>query len=291
MAPLDSLLAPSTGRTIPGVIGAEFFREHVVEVDFGRRIINVYDPRTFHYDGRGTVVPISFAGHLPMANGSLTMRSGQRIPVHLLVDLGAKSTLLVGEPFANRTELLSKLPGHFRSPLGAGLGGETWYDWVRVPRLDIGTIDTNSQVSITDFVAGVSARGTLHSTWYDALLGVDFLRQYRVVFDYSRERIILERLEPPAPPAEADMSGLFLLRPDGPTGPVVVHDVVAGSPAAHADIRPGDVLDVVDGQKCSVLSLSAIRSRLRTGDGQEVRIGIVRDGVPTVEALTLHRMV
>jgi hypothetical protein len=130
--PLDDLLSPSGGRHAPGVVGAAFFAEHVLELDFERRTLAVFPPGTAR---PGTPIPVELNGGTPLVRGTLTLGSGRALPARLLVDLGAKATALVAEPFMARNEVKPSGPVQ---PLGAGLGGETRYAWKRVRLIEVG---------------------------------------------------------------------------------------------------------------------------------------------------------
>jgi hypothetical protein len=288
VAPLDSLVFPFSGLHAPGVIGSQFFVEHVVEVDFDDHVIRVYDPATYEYQGAGAVIALDFVLGAPSVSGTLTLPDGTRKPARLLVDLGAKATLLVTEPFIRATGLREAFPRRVRATLGAGAGGETRYDFVRVPKLTLGQRD---QAEIASFVAGLSVENTLRSDEYDALLGAEFLSRYRVIFDYAHKRLILEPRSPMALPAELDMSGLYLVRDGDDGGRVVVHRVVEDSPADRAGIRVGDVVVRVNGESASGTSLWPWRAALRSGDGRAVTVTIDRAGENLVKTFVLRRLV
>jgi hypothetical protein len=288
VAPIDSLLFPYSGIHAPGVIGAQFFKEHVVELDFDARVVRVYEPATYGYHGPGAVVPLTFTGTAPLVTGLLTLPSGARTPMHLLADLGAKANLLVTEPFIRATGLRDAFPRHMRTVLCSGVGGETRYDFVRVPSLTVGT---PPRAAIHDFVAGLSAEGTLKSNYYDGLLGAEFLSHYLLIFDYSRQQLILAPRPVTSPPAEADMSGIYLTRVGGDPGRVVVHHVVPDSPADRAGVRVGDIVERVNGVAPAGTSLWPWRAALRSGDGDTVTVTIERDGGHRTTRFALHKLV
>ena len=292
MSELDSLLGPSQGRRAPGIIGSRFFFEHVVELDFGWPVIHIHDPATFHYDGPGVSFHLQLSNGVPMIDGHLTAPDGTVVPMRLLVDLGAKSTLLVAEPFIRAHGLMTRFPQSVVSPLGAGIGGETRYAFVRVPRLTLDAPMNGASAIATDsLVAGLSVGGTLRSTWYDGLLGADFLRRYRVIFDYPHERLILEAREPAVPNAEYDMSGMYLLASGADRHRYVVRELVAGGPAATAGVLVGDVIATVDGRPASGMTLSAVRRALRSRDGRDVRLDVERAGVRSTITVRLTRLI
>jgi hypothetical protein len=288
VAPLDSLLFPYSGIHAPGAIGAQFFAEHVVELDFDTHTMRVYEPSTYTYRGPGAILPLTFTGTAPVVTGTLTLPSGARKPMRLLADLGAKANLLVTEPFIRANAIRDAFPRRMRTALGSGVGGETRYDFVRVPSLVLGP---HADAEMRDFVAGLSVEGTLRSDQYDALLGAEFMSRHLVIFDYSRKHLILGPRPAAPPPAEADMSGIYLMREGGDSGHVVVHRIVQGSPADRAGVRTGDVVEGVNGIASPGTSLWPWRSALRSGEGDTVRITVGRGGERHVTTIVLHKQV
>jgi hypothetical protein len=49
---------PCEARSIDDIIGDDFIKEFVVEIDYSRRVINLYDPKSFNYRGAGQLVPL-----------------------------------------------------------------------------------------------------------------------------------------------------------------------------------------------------------------------------------------
>ena len=288
IAPLDSLLGATSGRGIPGIVGSRFFRDHVVELDFDSLVVRASDPRTFSAPRDAVIVPLDVDGDIPYARGWLTTPDGRRVPLRMLVDLGAKSTLLLTEPFIRAQQLANAFPVRVESPLGAGMGGPTRYAFTRAPFLELAT--SSAPLRMTEALVGLSVGGTLRSAAYDGLLGADFLARYRVTLDYARRRMYLQPRVPAPPRAELDMSGLYLTSDRGARR-IVVQEVRPGSPAQSAGVRPGDTLVALDGRPTAELSLAAVRRVLRSADGRVVRLVVGRDGATYEVVLTLRRVV
>ena len=286
VAPLDSVLAPSTGRPIPGIVGSRFFAEHVVEIDVARSEMRVYDRATFTYHGNGIVVPVELDGDVPYTTGWIG-EGGARFPGRFLVDLGAKANALVTEHFATEHRLAERAPASVVTEFGAGMGGETSYRFVRADA--IGLVG-DARTRVDSLVIGLSVAGTLTSPRYDALLGAEYLTRFRVILDYARNRVILEP-RGRSPQSELDMSGLFLIAPDALHRSVVVKSVRAGSPAASARLRPGDVITSLDELSDGALTVATARARLRSRDGRRVTIRVERDGSRPEYVLTLKRAI
>jgi hypothetical protein len=206
----------------------------------------------------------------------------------MLVDLGAKSTLLLTEPFIHAQKLEPAFPARVENPLGAGMGGPTRYAFARAPRLELAT--DGAPIALAESLVGLSVGGTLRSSQYDGLLGAEFLARFRVTFDYTRRRLYLQPRVPAPARAELDMSGLYLVS-DRTARRLIVHDVRPGSPAEATGVRVGDALIALDGRSAAALSLAAVRRELRSADGRIVRLTLERAGTAREVVLTLRREV
>ena len=294
--PLDSLLAPSSGRHVAGIVGTQFFHEHTVEIDRSRNLLAVDPP---HADtgadlppaGRHAI-PFSLDSGLPTIVATLAVPGADSAAtsLRLVVDLGAKAPLLLTEPLLARLGGESRLGPRVLASLGAGAGGETRYYFTGVRDLRLGP--EHAPVADT-LVAGFSALGTLRSTDYEGLLGAPLLDHFAVLFDFARGRLWIaprrDGLAAPVPLAAFDRAGLFLVaRWERGVQHLVVRRVVAGSPAAEAQIAEGDEVTSVDGQGAATLKLSALRIALKDRHARPVRLGIRRGGATSVRVLALR---
>jgi C-terminal processing protease CtpA/Prc len=122
-------------------------------------------------------------------------------------------------------------------------------------------------------------------------LGVEFLRGYRVIFDYERERLILEPRNPAIGAAEYDMSGMFIMADRVDRHRFVVHEVLPGGPASRAGVLAGDRIVTVDGRAAAQFSLGELRNVLRSQPDRAVALTIARGGVSLRRIVYLKRQV
>ena len=93
-----------------------------------------------------------------------------------------------------------------------------------------------------------------------------------------------------APPARAARAGVGLQVVALPDGDLVVIRVVAASPAAHAGIRPGDLLVSVAGRELAGSNLATLsREALWGPAGAPVRIRFLRPGEAGSHEVTVIR--
>ncbi len=119
---LAHLLGPTSGRAPAGIIGSQFFEEHFVAIDFEARRITVYPPAADRRALYSFAAPLTFADSTPLTHVELTLPEGRTVSANALVDLGAKSTFLIPEPFIDRDKLRTSLPKAVVTGFGAGVG-------------------------------------------------------------------------------------------------------------------------------------------------------------------------
>jgi hypothetical protein len=118
---------------------------------------------------------------------------------------------------------------------------------------------------VVHFPSGeISAPGTAGN------IGGRFLSRFRVIFDYRRMRMILEPTPGLSEPDEVDMSGLALSATGPDLDTVRVSRVRPGSPADSAGVKPGDVLERIDGQRASDIGADSVRTMFRRERGYDL---------------------
>jgi hypothetical protein len=181
--PAESLDCAGKRTVAPfnGVIGHDLFRRFVVEVNRDRHTVTLHDPDTYRYTGRGRIVPARIEGRQPFVDATVTPPGGGSYQAHLHVDSGAgiDLTLFPG------TSPAVKAPADGRVREACFVGGLATYT-VGAP-VDIGLAGAATTTPV-EYATGreVVASGQ------NGRLGARFLAQFNVVFDYARERIILE---------------------------------------------------------------------------------------------------
>jgi membrane-associated protease RseP (regulator of RpoE activity) len=160
--------------------------------------------------------------------------------------------------------------------------------FVRLPSLELANAPS---LRLDSAVIGLSVAGTLRARGYDGLLGAEFLRRFRVTFDYPRKRLILRPRVPAPPNLDFDMSGMFIVAEGADLRDLVVADVAPGSAAAVAGIVVGDHLVSIDGRDIRRITLGAVRSLLRGPEGKRVVVEVQRGGERSIARMELARRV
>jgi hypothetical protein len=274
-------VSQALGAPVDGVLGFDFLSRHSVEVDYEARRVTFHPADEFRaYDGPGEAIPFTLEHNHIQVSADVLRPGKEPLRGQFTVDLGMSSSLILNAPFVKKNALLDGMKTGPAGSIGMGVGGDMRGVFGRVAGLRLGGFRLEGPIAAFSLANG----GYFTSDERSGNIGAEVMRRFRVVIDYPRSRLILEKNAAFADPFEHDASGLHLVA-DGPKlrGLKVV-SVDEGSPAAEADVRPGDLIEAIDGRPASDRPLhewrqafshpgEAHRLTLRRGD-RSVKAGI-----------------
>jgi hypothetical protein len=193
--------APS-GFEFDGVIGYDFIKAFVVEIDYPNKIMTLYDPASYVYRGRGSVVPLDLKNRrTPQLKGTFIFGKKPPVVARLGLDTGEDSAFSLNTPFVERQRLLETQKNTDAS-FSRGAGGIQQRAVAKAQRVSIGIYSfKNVPVAFAQEKVGAGA-----DTKEDGIIGGEVLRRFRVIIDYSRNRMILEPNKSLNEPIEIDDS-------------------------------------------------------------------------------------
>lgn len=255
---------------IGGIIGYELLRRFPIKLDYERSRAVIYNPAGFRYMGTGTRVPILFSGQHPRVRGQVDGIAGL-----FHVDTGSRGSLTLTEAFVADHGLTGKYGAKMETVYGASITGPMRATLARVKSLEFG------EVVVKDAVAMLSLRdtGTLADPELAGNVGNAILRQFNITFDFPDGVLYFERNANFGKPEAYDRAGVWIER--GENGFEVI-DVMQGSPAAEAGLKPGDVVVAVNGRSWTSIPLSALRAELSAAAGRRVRLTVAGGGARSV---------
>lgn len=247
-------LSITLGREIDGILAHDAFGSALVTLDYAAGQIRLSEGRLPPPDGR-TVFASGGADDRPWLR--VEFPGGAR---RMLIDSGAALTALAINRLAPEPVLAAPRPTgaavrfrHVEQRLGARLDGEAR---IGAYRLDAPILETTSD---TEIIGGLVMR---HFVW---------------TFDTDRSRVRIERAAQGDPIRFAPLTGHgMVLSPEA--GGMRVAAILADSPAAAADIRPGDLVTHFDGlplreRGCAERRTDALTVTLRRdGTAHDIRL-------------------
>jgi hypothetical protein len=264
LATIDlDVFAPLFGYKIDGIIGHDFINNFVVEIDYATGLMNLYATESYTYAGGGESIPIELVDKTPFARGRIVLNGREPIEGKFEVDTGGTGILNLNTPFVNKHKMMETLTTQSQSKLG-GAGGSSAAVKAHVNAVELGSLIIKNPLVV---FAQEETGGNEGSAEFDGELGGGFFSQFKMILDYSRSKIILERNENVS--TTKDLSGLDIVAEPPRFRTFVVNSVAAHSPAAAVGVQEEDTIIAVDGQPTARFTLRELR-RLFTMAGERV---------------------
>ena len=165
-------------------MGAGFFKRFVVEIDSAENILRLHEPQTFNYTGGGEIIALQFEQDTPVMEATITTPKKGDVRGRFEIDTGCDDCLCLAPDFVTTNQLLE---ADATAATKNGVGGSARIHIGTLPRLQLGRFAIEKP-SVNFFTEGLPAAKGLAGH-----IGMAALRRYKVIFDYSRQRMILEK--------------------------------------------------------------------------------------------------
>ena len=280
------------GHAIDGLLGYDFISRFVIEIDYVANAVNLHEPSSYKYSGSGEVIPLTLleddsGGKVPLVQVRITQRRRAPIKGKFIADTAVRTAVSFNTPFVETNKLLQFAQKTLQAPLGGGaMVRESKQPVGRVPRIQVGRFTFNNPVAI--FFQ--TKQGILASPEFDGVIGAETLRRFKVIFDYSRQQLILDPNRYYLEPEEYDMSGVLLIAEGADFKTFKVRQIIENSPATAAGLREGDVISAVDGKPASNLTLEQVRTMFKR-KGRRYQLNIRRGEQEFQATVKLKRLI
>jgi hypothetical protein len=270
-------LASRFGHDFDGIIGGDFIKEFVVEVDYQARVLKLHQKDKFSYTGRGETLPLEFNNiGYPTIEATVTPIGGTPIKGRFLIDLGSGGTLALHSPFVNSNNLLKPELKTIKSIGAGGAGGQVSGHVGRVGELSFGSFKIARPTTLFSQDKG----GAFASSQLAGNIGQQIMGKFKIFLDYGRSRIILEPNKTFADPYDRAYAGFALRAEDKSYRTFRVTDILDDSPAAEAGLQKDDVIIRIDGHQDADLTLTKLNEMFEQPVSRKVT---VRRGEQTLQ--------
>lgn len=279
-------LAARFGHDFDGIIGAEFIKQFVVEVDYPAHVIRLHDKDKFTYAGSGDSVPIQLSGQgHPILDAEVTPIGSEPIKGKYVLDIGSSGGLALTSPFVTQ----HRLPGTGQKTIRAiglgGAGGQSIAKIGRVAELKIGKFKIANPITIfSEDKAGAFASAELAGN-----IGQQIASKFKLFLDYDRNRIIFEPAASFSAPFDRAHSGLALSGEGKDYTTFRIMEVLEDSPASEIGLQKDDLIIKVNDKPASELTITKLGEMFERPAAFKLTI---RRGDQTLQVtLTPRRMV
>ena len=191
------------GFEFDGIIGFDFINQFVVEIDYRSKTMNLYNPQTYTYSGKGDVIPLILDGRrIPHVHTRIILQGRAPVQAELEVDTGADGTFVITSPFVKKHGLLAAVSKTIEGDRrGAGGEEKVLVGLVKAVQLGRFTIE-NAPVAFS-----LDAEGAGASEENNGVIGGEVFRRFKVILDYSRKRMTLQPNENFSDPYDIEPTG------------------------------------------------------------------------------------
>jgi len=243
------------GHDFDGIIGAEFIKQFVVEVDYPGRVIRLHDKNQFSYSGSGESIPVQLDGQgHPILEAEVTPLAGEPIKGQFVLDLGAAGALALMTPFVVEHRLLNSEIKTIKAIGMGGAGGQSSGRIGRVAELKIGKYKIANPTTIfSEDKAGAFATSALAGN-----IGQQIASRFKLFLDYDHSRIVFEPAAAFSQSFDRAHSGLALAAEGRDYKVFRITDVLENSPASEAGLQKEDLIIQVNDQTAGELTLTKL---------------------------------
>jgi len=279
-------MAPQLGQDFDGIVGAEFIRQFVVEIDYQKSVIRLHNKDTFQYSGNGDSIPVTLnrGGH-PIIDGEVTPEDQPAVKGKFVLDLGSGGALSLSSPFVAEHHLPG--PNTKTIPLlgGGGAGGAISGKVGRVTSLKLGKFTLNKPVALFSEDKG----GALAGNELIGNIGYYIASRFKIFLDYSHQRMILEPTANFADSFDRFSAGLRIVAEGQDYKTFRVKNLLDDSPATDAGVQKEDIITAIDGVPASRLTLSKISEQFEKGG--RYKLTVMRGDHPLELTLTPRKII
>lgn len=298
--------SPRLGVAVNGIIGSEFFKDFVVEINYSRKFLRVHDPSRFNKKLRKYErLPLHFYRNKPYLFSEIEVEQ-KAYEVMLLLDNGLSDAVWI---FPQSLDL--KVPENsFYDHLGLGLLGDVTGRRGRIESMYLGkTVLTGVAAAFPD---SSSIQGLNMFTERNGSIGGEVLKRFNLVMEYRNSYMYLKKNKYFGQPFNYNMSGIVLehggfmlvesyetvVKPVSPANegkevfktPLVykkfslqpsfrIVRLRENSPGSLIGLQVGDILVEINGKKAYHYNLEELTHILSSEEGKSIKIEVEREGV------------
>jgi hypothetical protein len=275
--------AARVGRPYEGTLGTDFLASVVVELDYARQTVRLYDPAAYRYSGHGKSFHLTLSSGMPIVQAKINV-TGKALEADFAVDTALDAPVLIFDRYADAHHVFTS---HFRTIPATDLPSEGAGSAVlaRLKSFQIGPFVI--QAPIAQF--SQKNRPSDGDARLAGEIGAGMMRRFTVILDYAHQQMILDPNSDINDDDREDMSGLSIIASGSNLRRFEVTQVRSGTPGADAGIQKGDVIAGVDDEPAADLTLADLRNLFHQL-GHPYRLLIERDAKSFVVTMKLRRL-
>lgn len=200
-------LSSHIGIPVNGIIGYNFLKDNLVEINYSSKKISVYkdsNKNRKRINKKFQVVPITIERSKPYLVSSVVLNSNE-IPVKLLIDIGNSDAIWLFEQESRGIKIPIK---NFEDYLGKGFSGDVEGKRAQVSKFKLSNFEFKNP--IVAFPDSTSIKNVRMVKDRSGSIGSEILKRFSIIFDYTNQQLFLRKNSSFSTPFSYNKSGLEL---------------------------------------------------------------------------------
>lgn len=264
-------LSKHSGSKINGLIGVDFFQDHIVEIDYSSKHIRFYESTNFEAPKGYEMMPITIESQKMFVELSVVESDSTRKQVKMLMDTGAE----LNAWFQTTSKESVRVPPKWvQGTIGEGLNGIITGKYSHIPQICFGNFCLKN--AIVSFPDSATITGIVANSRRDGTVGSQLLSRFNLFIDYKQKKFYFKPNKNFKNPYSYNVAGIEIIQ-YSPVIPVIeVMDVWANSPAAHAGVQRDDQIIEINGTSAFQMSIGEIRKIFETTSKRPLNLTLKR---------------
>ncbi|ADY28416.1 aspartyl protease family protein [Cellulophaga lytica] len=185
----DLNFSPKLGMPVHGILGYDFFKNHIVEINYTNTFIKVHNPKNYKQSKNKKIeyLPLSLERKKAYIEAKALVKKNT-VPVKLLIDTGSSDAVWL---FENKIKGISIQHKYFEDFLGKGLSGDIYGKRTKIDQFKLGSYvikDTK-----TAFPDSISVKYLTKKGERNGSVGGEVLKRFNWVFDYPNKQVSFKK--------------------------------------------------------------------------------------------------
>ena len=183
-------LSSHIGIPVNGIIGYNFLKSNLVEINYERKRITVYkdnEKNRKRIVDKFHMTPITIEKSKPYIQSS-TLISSTQIPTKLLIDIGNSDAIWL---FENKEKSINIPAKNFEDYLGKGFSGDVEGKRAQIKKFTFSKFEFNNP--IVAFPDSTSLKNVRMVKDRSGSVGSEILKRFNLVFDYPNQQLFLKK--------------------------------------------------------------------------------------------------
>lgn len=270
-----------------GVLGSEIFNRFIVEVNYEKESIRLYEPSQFKVPKGFKKVDIEIRDLRPFVEVKVKQKGQKATKINLLIDTGASSALFLD---AENNENIIVPEKNIQHTIGSGLTGNIVGKVGRVDKVQIESFKFKKVVASypENWRIKKEVKGEDGSLIRYGTIGSDMLSRFTVIYDYFNEVMYLKKNNTYKDAFKFNTMGLRIIAKGDDLDQYFINEIIPNSPASAIDFMVGDEIIALNGRPVFFYKYSEINTLLRAEPRTRTTI-IIRRNDELIKKVVKHK--